>query len=161
MVSLLRVLKYFKQKADPDAGDAVTMATLQKLAYYAQGFSLALFDEPLFEDRVYAGSNGPVFWTKPVSVKEYETLVFLDDWDEDVSGFFSQPQIELLDDVWRVYGQFAGWRLRELVWDDALWQRCWKAAVIDRIPAQVIRPEEMKRHFKGLLAAMEHGDGKE
>ena len=43
-----------------EAQDPVTNLKLQKLLYYAQGWYLAFFDEPLFDERIEAWLHGPV-----------------------------------------------------------------------------------------------------
>lgn len=40
-------------------GENITLTKLQKLAYYTQGWYLAVFNAPLFEDEIQALSFGP------------------------------------------------------------------------------------------------------
>ncbi len=60
MLSCYDVAQYFLAKADEDAGDLMSNLKLQKLMYYAQGFSLALCNKPLFPERIEAWIHGPV-----------------------------------------------------------------------------------------------------
>ena len=60
MASAHDVAKYFLSLIDEDAGDTISNLKLQKLVYYAQGFHLALFDRPLFNEEVKAWMHGPV-----------------------------------------------------------------------------------------------------
>lgn len=48
MISCSDVARYFLALVDEDAGDSLSNLKLQKLVYYAQGFHLALYGEPLF-----------------------------------------------------------------------------------------------------------------
>ena len=41
-------------------GELVSNLKLQKLLYYVQGFHLAVFGEPLFEEEIEAWMYGPV-----------------------------------------------------------------------------------------------------
>lgn len=41
-------------KSHPDCGDVITNMKLQKLLYYMQGFHLAVFNTPIFEDEIVA-----------------------------------------------------------------------------------------------------------
>lgn len=41
-------------------GDPITQLDVQKLLYFAQGFHLALCEEPLFDEDMYAWRHGPV-----------------------------------------------------------------------------------------------------
>lgn len=54
------IAKYFLVLVDRKAGDTITQLKLQKLIYFVQGISLALFDRPLFEEEIEAWKYGPV-----------------------------------------------------------------------------------------------------
>lgn len=57
----LDVAKYFLFLArNREAGDTISNLKIQKMLYYAQGYSLALFNKPLFDDRIEAWKHGPV-----------------------------------------------------------------------------------------------------
>ena len=60
MLTCFDAADYFLSKIDEDAGDVITNLKLQKLVYYAQGFSLALCGRPLFAERIEAWQHGPV-----------------------------------------------------------------------------------------------------
>ena len=49
-----------KRAADNGGGDLLTNLKLQKMLYYEQGFHLAYFNEPLFEEPIEAWQYGPV-----------------------------------------------------------------------------------------------------
>ena len=57
---MMQAAKYFLAQASEDAGDLISNLKLQKLVYYAQGFHLALYDEPLFLEAIEAWTHGPV-----------------------------------------------------------------------------------------------------
>ncbi len=50
--------RYFLALQDDE--DSISNLKLQKLLYYAQGFSLALTGKPLFNDQIKAWIHGPV-----------------------------------------------------------------------------------------------------
>ncbi len=54
MLTCFDVADYFLSRCDEDSGDAISNLKLQKLVYYAQGFSLALLGEPLFQNKMEA-----------------------------------------------------------------------------------------------------------
>jgi uncharacterized phage-associated protein len=58
MISALDVAWYFVQKGGGDP--SITQLKLQKLCYYAQGFYLAVFGEPLFSESIEAWDYGPL-----------------------------------------------------------------------------------------------------
>ena len=54
------VAKYFLSLSDDSSGDYISNLKLQKLLYYAQGFHLAIFNKPLFNEPIEAWAHGPV-----------------------------------------------------------------------------------------------------
>lgn len=49
------IILYFQEHGEP-----LTNLKLQKLLYYAKGWYLALYDKPLFNDKIEAWVHGPV-----------------------------------------------------------------------------------------------------
>lgn len=61
MASAIDVAKYYLHSAQSeDEPDLLSHLRLQKLLYYAQGWSLALRKKPLFKERIEAWAHGPV-----------------------------------------------------------------------------------------------------
>ena len=54
MLSAQDIADYLLAFVNRDEGELLSNLKLQKLLYYAQGFYLALYDKPLFEDRIEA-----------------------------------------------------------------------------------------------------------
>ncbi|MGR5987198.1 Panacea domain-containing protein [Bacillus sanguinis] len=56
------VAQYFLSRSTPNTDRSITHLKLQKLAYYAQAWHLALngIDQPLFKDKIEAWVHGPV-----------------------------------------------------------------------------------------------------
>ena len=70
--NVLDIAKKLIKMADDDianGGDNLTNLKLQKLLYYQQGFHLAKFDSPLFNEDVEAWMYGPVV---PVAYDYYQ-----------------------------------------------------------------------------------------
>jgi uncharacterized phage-associated protein len=63
MYTALEIAVWFLGAIDRRAGDGITHLKLQKLVYYAQAWSLALLDRPLFDEEVEAWAHGPVVET--------------------------------------------------------------------------------------------------
>lgn len=122
MSTVLDVAKYFIYRSKPGTKWAVTHLKLQKLAYYAQGFYLAVNDdeEPLFTDRIEAWVHGPVC---PTLYRRYSHHYFdeitedinIDDLDLDDSA------IEILDFVWDHFGSYDGKELENMTHDEEPW----------------------------------------
>jgi uncharacterized phage-associated protein len=105
---------------DEDAGDLISNLKLQKLVYYAQGFHLALYGNPLFLEPIEAWTHGPVVPELYRAYKDYgsDAIPRPTDIDFDV---YDENTKELLDDVYKVYGQFSAWKLRNMTHTETPW----------------------------------------
>lgn len=146
MLSCFDVAKYFATLVESDAGDSISNLKLQKLAYYAQGFHLAMYDTPLFPERIYAWAHGPVveelyhaykkFGANPICIPEEE--MNNTDWAK-----FTREHHSLLDEVYTVYGQFTATKLRNMSHQEPPWKNVTQGAEITH--------EAMKEYFRTLV----------
>lgn len=120
MVTAQDVAEYFIARAIED-DDPISNMKLQKLIYYAQGFHLALFDCVLFADPIEAWQHGPVV---PALYHEYKVYgpnpIILDvslDYDK-----FDGTTLELLNDVYNLYGQYSAFALRNMTHTEPPWK---------------------------------------
>ncbi|WP_219096617.1 Panacea domain-containing protein [Pseudomonas sp. UMAB-40] len=146
MASSIDAAKFFLAQANEDAGDLVSNLKLQKLVYYAQGFHLAVFDRPLFDDQIEAWTHGPVVPSVYHHYKQHGSgsIPYPADFDANV---FSAEQMDLLNEVQQIYGQYSAWRLRELTHEESPWKNNFKPGAVSlEIPV-----EEMRMFFKGLV----------
>jgi uncharacterized phage-associated protein len=146
MPNSIDAAKFFLAQANEDAGDLVSNLKLQKLVYYAQGFHLAVFGSPLFDEQIEAWTHGPVVPSVYHHYKHHGSgsIPFPTDFDAEV---FSAEQIDLLNEVQQMYGQYSAWRLREMTHEEAPWKNNFKAGALNlEIPK-----DEMQAFFKGLV----------
>ena len=119
MATVFDVADFFLSKSDEDSEQFISNLKLQKLVYYAQGFSLALLGRELFREPIEAWQHGPVV---PELYRKYResgsSAIFAVDFDRRV---FTRDQLELLEEVYEVYGQYSAWKLRELTHSEAPW----------------------------------------
>lgn len=118
MPSSIDVAEYFLILGGEDEG--ISNLKLQKLVYYAQGFSLALRREPLFPDQIEAWMHGPVvpglyrrfkdFGSNPIPVSNNFDPSRLD-----------RDERRLIEEVYDVYGQYSAWKLRQLTHEEDPW----------------------------------------
>lgn len=120
MLTCFDVADYLLVKGEEDE-DPISNLKLQKLAYYAQGFSLVLLGRPLFAEPVEAWMHGPVVPDLYHKYKEYGNQVLPVSGQLDFERF-SEDERELLDEVFRVYGQFSAWKLRNMSHEETPWQ---------------------------------------
>lgn len=129
MANCHEVAAYFLAKQDADSGDLISNLKLQKLAYYAQGFCLAMHGRPLFPEPIQAWTHGPVVPDLYYAFSKYagDALPRPDGVDQNA---FSKEECDLMDEVYTVYGQFSAWKLRNMTHDEPPWKQAAKSAEI-------------------------------
>lgn len=141
------VANYFLALADANAdgdGEGITHLKLQKLVYYAQGFSLAAHGRPLFNEPLEAWQHGPV---QPGLFAAYAQhgrapIPAPGNFNFDL---FTDDERLLLDDVFNVYGQYSAWKLRNMTHEEPPWQNAFQRA------NKTITHAEMRDYFRTLL----------
>ncbi len=131
-------------------GDPVSNLKLQKLLYYAQAWSLALYDTPLFEERIEAWVHGPVV---PVAYGLYKgwawqpiceniDLLSLETPDKVVSHLN-----EIIDN----YGGMSAYELEKLTHSEMPWQNARKGIPLDQPSNEVILHDDMRSFYRQVV----------
>ncbi len=150
---------YFLELAEKEHRKLTPMQLI-KLVYIAHGWTLALMNRPLFDERVQAWQHGPVipslyhefkhFGSNPVD----EMAMNLD-----FDGQLYYPKInatetvakKVLNKVWDVYKGYSGTQLRALCHQTGSpWQGCYKVGQRNI----EIDPEAIRHHYVHLLGGM-------
>lgn len=118
-------------------GENISNLKLQKLVYYAQGFSLALNGRPLFHDAIEAWAHGPVVRTLYFKHREHGAGAIPTPEDFSVETM-DQETLDLLEEVYSVYGQYSAWALRNMTHDEFPWKNT---------PMNGVIPQEQMRMF--------------
>jgi uncharacterized phage-associated protein len=161
------VANYFLDLAKRD-GKTLDPMKIQKLVYLAHGWSLALTGKPLIVDKIEAWPYGPVirslysafkdagsgpiehpaFDVHVVDGKLTATAPKLDDIEH-----WSNSEIKsLLDEVWRVYGDFTAIQLSNYTHQPGSpWAETWRPET----NGLVISDDVIKDYFSKLAAANE------
>lgn len=134
------VADYFLKLADDESGEYLSNLKLQKLLYYAQGFHLAAYNEPLFDEPVLAWIYGPAV---PKIYHNEDSARYGIQPPDDADFSFSKNVRKILDDVYYVYGQFSGWKLSELTHNEPPWAETETGAEITY--------DKMKAYFRTRL----------
>ena len=97
------------------AKQRLTPMQVIKLTYIANGWMLGIHGESLVQDRVYAWRYGPVYLSLYFALRQYgrgdvTDLIPQEDPDQP----YSTEEINIIDEVWRVYGSMGGLRLSNL-----------------------------------------------
>lgn len=137
------VADFFLGRADADAGDLMSNLKLQKLAYYAQGLFLALYGQPLFYEVIEAWAHGPVVPELYHRFKHYGSNAITECPTIDPNDYTNE-QLELLEDVYQVYGQFSAFKLRNMTHEEDPWKNTPQNGTISH--------EVLTQFFKSRLA---------
>ena len=119
--SSLDIANAFLALSEPDKGDIISNLKLQKLLYYAQGYYLALYEERLFNEDLYAWQYGPVVQEIYHEFKGYGSGAIDVPSDFDFASL-SEKELELINDVNSLYGQYSAVKLMEMTHNEAPWQ---------------------------------------
>lgn len=150
MKTAYEVAQFFLHHAHDGEKDQISHLKLQKLLYYAQGYSLAFLDRPIFDEPIECWQHGPVVKTIYHAYKHYgrkpipPAIVNLQ--------VFSNEEVIVLSCVANEYGQHSAWKLRNMTHCEEPW-RLAKSEYCSDIPV-----ESIKRYFKDKLEMPEVRD---
>ena len=153
-VSALSVAEYFVSKANQE-GKSLTNKKIQKLAYYAQAWSLAINNKKIFDEKIEAWVHGPVVRTIYDAYKRYGFSSFQKVVDESLVTGISEVDKKILDNVWKVYGKFDSSYLEMLTHSESPWQDARAGLDATENSEIEITPDSMREYYsKKLVAAV-------
>lgn len=129
--------------ASAASGELVSNLKLQKLLYYVQGFHLAAFGEPLFEEEIEAWMYGPVVPSVYDHYQEYGNKGI--EPEREVLAL-SPEEEALFAEVLRVYGDYSAIGLMNLTHNESPW----KSTPEGR--GNVIDKEKLRSFFKTRIS---------
>jgi uncharacterized phage-associated protein len=145
----VEIARWFINATDRESGDDITHLKVQKLLYYAQGWHLAHFDEPLFNEEMEAWAHGPV----EVSVWEsFRGYGFNSIPEQENARRFDDRTRRLLVSVDRKYGIYTAKRLERMTHQEPPWLRARGDLPPDERCNEIVSKSEMKRYFNSLRA---------
>jgi len=152
LASALETSKYIILLAGNDPqGEDMTPLRLQKLLYYAQGWSLALRDCALFDEQIQAWPWGPVV---PEVYQAYKHLGRHGIPADNIGDIqITDDERDLLDAVWGAYKGFSAIRLSEMTHDEPPWKDARGSLRPESPSSREIRKDDLKRYFKTLAKA--------
>lgn len=113
MYTILVIANWFLKK------ESMTHKKLQKLCYYAQAWSLALFKRPIINSDFQAWVHGPV---SPELYSYYKTYGWqpIEKYNKRIIGI-RKDDLELLERVWQTYGRYDGQQLESITHNELPW----------------------------------------
>ena len=129
-------------KTDLEHGDTISNLKLQKMMYYQQGFHLAYFGTPLFDEDIVAWQYGPVVPSVYQEYKSFESNS-ISTSKEGIS--LSDDEEELFNNVYEEYNQFSAVALMKMTHEESPWKTTEINSVISR--------DKMAAYFKTQIEA--------
>ena len=146
MASAFQVAKaYLELAAAGDEADPISNLRLQKLLYYAQGWSLALREKALFPERIEAWALGPVVpevyhYLKPHGSGAVPAeAIFVGLIDEDEGLFVAS--------VWGTYKVFSASKLSEMTHSEEPWRKARGNLAPSDASSEEITAESLRNYF--------------
>lgn len=143
MCTCFKAAEYFLSLPDDDAGNAISNMKLQKLLYYAQGFAMATLGKPLFNEDFEAWEYGPVLRVVYDRFKQYGSAA-LPKPEKFSFDEYTEDERCLLDEIYRVFGQYSAWALSEMTHQTPPWR--------EAFPNGIISKESMNAYFLTRIA---------
>lgn len=134
------IANFFINISLSDKKDYITNIKLNKLMYFAQGWSLARYGKPLFHNDIQAWKYGPII---PSIYHDYKNcgdspITVVD--DDYSSNVFSGEQYSLLLDVYGEYGKFTARALSNMTNESGTpWSIFYREGKNTIIPKNAIR----------------------
>lgn len=130
---------------------SMTPKKLQKLAYYAQAWSYALYNRPMFTgngSEFEAWAHGPVSQALYNRYKEYG-------WNpiskiDDDSTINDQETLDLLQSVWMTYGDKTANELEALTHQEDPWKIARRGLSEGERSHNIISPADMRRYYRSI-----------
>lgn len=122
--------------------ELISNMKLQKLLYYQQGFHLACFGTPLFDEEIEAWMYGPVV---PSVYEYFKTHDNRGIEHSETPVSLSLEEESLFNEVYRVYGKYSAIGLMEMTHNETPW----KSTPVK--VGSVISKDKMKQFFKKRL----------
>ncbi|MBQ7135472.1 type II toxin-antitoxin system antitoxin SocA domain-containing protein [Campylobacter sp.] len=122
---------------------------LLKLLYYIQGYHLAMFNAPLFKDKIEAWLHGPVVpsvyrWTKNLTDEELQDEAMN---DKQMGALNLHPQqTELISEVLKIYNKYSAYGLRDKTHTEMPW-----LSVYEQGKNNEITQDSLKNFFTPLV----------
>lgn len=132
----LDVAKWFLKRNSEEVflneADDISNMKLQKLLYYAQGTSLALNRQPLFDENILAWQHGPVVAEVYHVFSKYgrNGITFTDELKP--CEEYSPEEVNVLEEVYAYFGQYSAWKLRNMTHEETPWRETPKNGIISR-----------------------------
>jgi uncharacterized phage-associated protein len=136
------ILEISHEESEDGEYELISHMKLQKLVYFCQGYSLALYGRPLFSEPVEAWTHGPVCPKLYHLLKGYGSLPITASIDPE-RIMLNEHEKHLIEMVYDSYGQYSASRLRKITHEEGPWKT---ARINTAIPQ-----EAMFKYFESCI----------
>jgi uncharacterized phage-associated protein len=150
------------------AETGLTQMQLQKLAYIAHGWNLAINGEPLIAEDVQAWDNGPVFrelWdhvtrfgsafiTRLITPADRANMFVKAQSKDPYKAQLSDSEKKVIEHVWKRYGRYGAFQLSNMTHQP---DTPWYKAYFGKGKNAVINPDDIRQHYVELARAARAG----
>jgi uncharacterized phage-associated protein len=143
----LDIAKWFINATDRESGDAITHLKVQKLLYYTQGWAMAFFEKPLFEEDFQAWAHGPV---APSVWSHFRDAGYSALPEQKITRRFPRNITELLEAVNDKYGIYTAKRLERMTHSETPWKNARHDLPPEARCTNIILKDDMLEHFQVL-----------
>ena len=128
---------------------------IQKLAYIAHGWNLAINGEPLIDEQPQAWDNGPVFRSVWDHIRDFgyrgENNTLVDPVSrEEIKTDLSPSEKQIIDAVWKRYGPISASKLSDMTHEPGT---PWYTAYFGRHRNARLDNEEIREHYTQIAMA--------
>lgn len=117
--------------------------SLEKLLYYAQAWSLAITNTPLFADEIQAWRNGPVV---PAVYAQHKQQDRVCEWRSGDAHNVAPTTAKLIGMIGAHYGHMKGYQLSKLTHDEAPWKDA-RGDLPEDAPSRELIPKRAMTQF--------------
>jgi uncharacterized phage-associated protein len=149
MKNAFDVANFFLKIVDRSSGESISPLKLQKLLYYAQAWSLVLRNKPIFSEEIEAWKHGPVVRKVWEEFRKYRYNT-LPEPDVEVT-MFDATEVEVMQEVWRVYGNLSARHLEALTHREDPWLNSRYGLGLHEKSSNIISLEDMQNYYKNYL----------
>lgn len=129
---------------------SVSPKKLQKLVYYSEAWSNALYDEGLINDTTFeAWAHGPV---SPELYQKYKDYGWKDIEVRESSNITDPKVLDLLESVWVTYGDLSANELEALTHQEDPWRRARVGYSEGARCEEKISKQDMKVYYKSIYS---------
>lgn len=151
IVPIGTVADYFLLRTMEGGIDCMTTVKMQKLLYYAQGFSFAMRQKPLFAETFQAWSKGPVCVSiyKRFKTRALYGVIDIGKMETDPAYDLPKKVIDFLDEIWDKFAYSSSNTLVRMTHQDAPWKEAYGDTPAGCRCKEEIKESRIREYFKG------------